>query len=182
MWSKGYQYQIDALLELRKTPHWDKLHFIWVGTGFMVEKFTTMIKMFRMDDRVHIIGARQDVPDLLDSADVFVHPSQFEGMPLAVMEAMAKGLPVIATAVSGTPEAIHDSGFLLPDPIWGPIAPVLGRTISWLAESEQLRKETGESAHKRAEQYFRLDTMVNNYLTLVAALVARRKRQLLAHG
>lgn len=175
--NKGFQYQIDTLIELRKTPHWENLHFIWAGTGTMTDKFKTMIKMFRMDDRVHMLGARHDVPDLLDSADLFVLPSQFEGMPLAIMEAMAKGLPVVATAVGGTSEAIHDSGFLLPDPIWGPIAPVLGRTISWLAESEPLRTETGESAHKRAEQYFRLDTMVNNYLTLVAALVARRKRE-----
>ncbi|MFK7801961.1 MAG: glycosyltransferase family 4 protein [Anaerolineae bacterium] len=175
--SKGYQYQMDALLELRKSSCWDKLHFVWVGEGFMEEKLRRMVKILRMENQVHFLGARQDVPDLLDSADIFVLPSQFEGMPLAVMEAMAKGLPVVATAVSGTPEAIDEAGFLLPDPIWGPIAPVLSRTISWLAESEQLRTETGDAAHKRAEQYFRLDTMINNYLTLVAALVARQKRR-----
>ena len=173
--SKGYQFQIDALLELRKTPYWEKLHFVWVGSGFMADRLVELIDLHHLANKVRILGSRQDVPDLFDSADVFVLPSQFEGMPLTVMEAMAKRLPVVATAVSGTPEAIHNSGFLLPDPIWGPISPVLARTIRWLAESEQLRREMGESAHKRAEQYFRLDTMVNNYLTLVAALFARRK-------
>lgn len=174
--SKGYQYQMDALVELRKSACWDNLHFVWVGEGFMEEKLKRMVKMLNMDDKVHFLGARSDVPDLMDSADIFVLPSQFEGMPLAVMEAMAKGLPVVATAVSGTPEAVDEAGLLIPDPIWGPIAPVLSRSISWLAESDQLRTETGAAAHKRAEQYFRLDTMVNNYLTLVAALVARQKR------
>ena len=58
--------------------------------------------------RVHLLGKRPDVPDLLAAADLFVLPSHFEGLPLSVLEAMGAGLPVVATRVSGTSEAVAD--------------------------------------------------------------------------
>ena len=66
-------------------------------------------------DSVEFLGHRSDVPDLLRGATVFVRPSTLEGMPLTVLEAMATGLPVIATRVGGTPELITDgeNGFLI---------------------------------------------------------------------
>ena len=55
-------------------------------------------------DAVHFLGQRQDVPDLLNAMDIFVLPSYSEGVSLALLEAMAAGLPVIATAVGASPK------------------------------------------------------------------------------
>ena len=67
-------------------------------------------------DAVHFLGQRQDVPDLLNAMDIFVLPSYSEGVSLALLEAMAAGLPVIATAVGGLPEVVTDgdNGLLIP--------------------------------------------------------------------
>ncbi|MEM8859061.1 MAG: glycosyltransferase family 4 protein [Chloroflexota bacterium] len=173
--SKGYQYQLDALVELKKRQKLDNLHFVWVGHGYAEDRIKRMVKLLGMSSQVHFLGARQDVPDLLDSADMFILPSQFEGMPLVILEAMAKGLPVIATEVSGTPEAIGDAGFLLPDPVWGEIAPILANQIRWLAEKPAVRQQMGATARKRAERYFRLETMTNTYLTILHGLLNRQK-------
>ena len=67
-------------------------------------------------DAVHFLGQRRDVPDLLNAMDVFVLPSYSEGVSLALLEAMAAGRPVIATAVGGLPEVVTDgdTGLLIP--------------------------------------------------------------------
>ncbi|MFT7584168.1 MAG: glycosyltransferase involved in cell wall biosynthesis [Cellvibrionaceae bacterium] len=180
--SKGYQHQIDAIVELRKSSIWENLHFIWVGQGLMEKEFANIIKLLRVDDRIHILNTCQDIPALMDSSDIFILPSQSGGMPLAIMEAMAKGLPIIATVVGGTSELVNESGFLLPNPTSTPIKLTLSKAIFWLADSSEVRAEMGTSARKRADQYFRNDTMVSNYLVLISALLARQKRLEIAYG
>jgi glycosyltransferase involved in cell wall biosynthesis len=65
-------------------------------------------------ERVHLLGVRTDLPELLSACDVFAMASEWEGHPLALMEAMAAGLPVVATAVGGVPEIVGDAGLLCP--------------------------------------------------------------------
>jgi glycosyltransferase involved in cell wall biosynthesis len=69
-----------------------------------------------LGDRVQLLGYRTDVRDLLAAADLFVLASAFEGLPVSIMEAMSAGLPVVATAVGGVPEAVEDgvTGLLVP--------------------------------------------------------------------
>ena len=69
-----------------------------------------------MAKAVQFLGLRHDVPELMRQASIFVRPSTLEGMPLTVLEAMASGLPVIATPVGGTPELVEDgvNGYLVP--------------------------------------------------------------------
>jgi glycosyltransferase involved in cell wall biosynthesis len=64
--------------------------------------------------RVHLLGVRSDLPELLSSCDVFALASDWEGHPIAVMEAMAAGLPIVATSVGGVPEIVADAGVLVP--------------------------------------------------------------------
>ncbi len=63
---------------------------------------------------VHLLGVRTDLPELLSAADVFALASNWEGHPIAAMEALAAGLPTVATAVGGVPEIIGDAGVLVP--------------------------------------------------------------------
>ena len=169
--SKGYQYQLDALARLRGWDRWSDLHFVWAGEGDMSPRLGMLSRLVGGGEHVHLIGLRNDVPDLLDAADIFVVPSQYEGMPLGVLEAMAKGLPVVATAVAGTPEALGGTGFLLPDPAEALVVEPLAAAIRELAVDADLRRASGEAARERAAQQFTLARMEASYLDLFGRLL-----------
>lgn len=164
---KGYQYQVAALKHLRESPAWPSLRFVWVGDGTLADQLRGLAARLRLDGKLHFLSRRDDVPDLLDAADLFVLPSMYEGMPLAVLEAMAKRLPVIATAVSGTPEALDGTGCLLPPPRRDPAFPqVLAAAIERLALDPAERHAMGAAAYARADTCFRESRMVERYLRL----------------
>jgi glycosyltransferase involved in cell wall biosynthesis len=83
-------------------------HFLWIGTGPLEQPMREAVRRQGLDRYIRLLGQRDDVPDLLSAADLFVLPSRFEGLPLALLEAMAARLPVVATRVCGTTEAIRD--------------------------------------------------------------------------
>jgi glycosyltransferase involved in cell wall biosynthesis len=102
-------------------------------------------------DRFHVLGWRRDVPDLLAAADVLVLTSRFEGLPIAVLRAMAAGLPVVATAVDGTPEAVADgeSGLLLRPGDVGALADHLVR----LGRDPSRRRAMGHAGRARSAAF-----------------------------
>jgi glycosyltransferase involved in cell wall biosynthesis len=121
---------------------------------------------------VHVLGERGDIPDLLDGCDGVVLTSEFEGMPLAVMEAMARGKPVAATAVSGIPEALGPTGRLLPDPLLDgeATAAVLADVlVEWHADPVG-RCEAGVAGRERAGRLFREARMVAEYVDLMRSM------------
>lgn len=170
--SKGYQYQVAAIRHLRESPVWESLRFLWVGGGGLAAQMPGLLDRLRVRDKFSLLSSRDDVADLLDAADLFVLPSLFEGMPLAILEAMAKGLPVIASAVSGTPEALDDTGRLLPVPPRDPAFPqALASTIERLALDPAERDALGAAARARADACFRESRMVDRYLALAARAI-----------
>lgn len=168
---KGFQYQLDAIVKLKQTPAWLKLYIIWAGEGTLKAELAEAIEREGVGNRVKLLGQRWDIADWLDAADIFVLPSEHEGMPLAIMEAMAKGLPVVATAVSGIPEELGDTGKLLPDPTLNSQATIdqLVATLQAWVENPQQRRSLGEAAKQRAAQLFTLDRMVRETIALVEA-------------
>jgi glycosyltransferase involved in cell wall biosynthesis len=166
---KGYQFLIKAIRELRTRPAGSRLHFIWIGSGSMESRLRAMIDRIGATREIHLIGRTSRVQDYLDAADMFVLSSMFEGMPVSVMEAMARGLPVAATAVSGTPEELGTTGHLLPDPAVdeaGTIASLVDVLERW-AVDESLRQEIGMECRRRAEKMFTRGRMIADYLHLV---------------
>lgn len=115
-------------------------------------------------DRVHILLQRSDVPDLQAAADIFVMPSLWEGLPLAVLEAMVAGNPIVASRTSGIPEAVTEGqeGRLVPP---GDAA-ALAEALRGLIESPELRREMGARAGRRGRAEFTISAMANNYLRL----------------
>src|SRR5262249_14938518 len=113
---KGFSIQLAAIERLRDSPVWSNLAFAWAGSGKQFQELADVLRKRGLTASVKLIGHRWDVEDWLDAADMFVLPSFAEGMPLAVIEAMAKGLPVAASIVSGLPEELGSTGQLLPDP------------------------------------------------------------------
>jgi glycosyltransferase involved in cell wall biosynthesis len=100
-------------------------------------------------------------------------PSEVEGMPLSVMEAMAKGLPIAATAISGIPEELGETGQLLPDPNLDPEATVrsLVETIQTWAVDADLRDRIGRASRERAVRMFREEQMLECYVKLIQGVI-----------
>jgi glycosyltransferase involved in cell wall biosynthesis/predicted O-methyltransferase YrrM len=178
---KGYQYQIEAIKQLLHSQVWSKLYFVWAGAGIfkpqLEAEFKEIVKQLNISDKVIFLGQVSNVSDWLNAADIFVFPSQLEGMPLCVMEAMAKGLPVIASAVSGIPEELGDTGKLLSDPKVNPQATVqeLVVAIEEWANNSNLREYAGQACKQRAEKMFTEERMITETVKLI-------KNALLPHG
>ncbi|MDP2902560.1 MAG: TIGR03088 family PEP-CTERM/XrtA system glycosyltransferase [Methylovulum sp.] len=141
-----------------------KLQLLIVGDGELLPQLQTYVHEHQLQDCVHLLGARTDVADILKDFDVFVLPSLAEGIALTLLEAMASGLPVIATKVGGNPEII-DSG------INGQLVPVrneqaLADGIANYLDNAQLRQQHGAAARSKVEQAFSLQAMARNYLNL----------------
>ena len=98
------------------------IHALIVGGGRRIDEVKALAASLGLAGVVHFLGPRPDVPDLLNAMDIFVLPSYSEGLSLALLEAMAAGKPVIATAVGGTPEVVTDgdNGLLIPPRDAGP--------------------------------------------------------------
>jgi glycosyltransferase involved in cell wall biosynthesis len=146
---KGHRYLVEALRssELRNAP----LHAVLVGDGPLREAIHEDARGAGVLDRLHFVGNRSDVPSVLAAADAFVLPSLWEGLPMALLEAMAAGLPLVATAVAGTRQVVTDGrhGLLVPPGDSSALASALGR----LKRDPELRDRLGASArgHVRAE-------------------------------
>lgn len=172
---KGHQYLLEAIQQLKQTDVWEKLYFLWAGTGTgdrysnIESQLKESVRKLGVTDRVKFLGQRSDIPDLLTASDIFVFPSKAEGMPLSVMEAMAKGLPVIASAVSGIPEELGDTGKLLPDPNHEPQGTVreLVDTIQAWAADTSLRTSVGRACQQRAAKMFKEERMLAEHIAMI---------------
>ena len=182
---KGHRYQIEAIKQLQQSPVWSKLYFVWAGTGegsadnVEIELRET-IKELGVSDRVKSIGQRWDILDWLDASDIFILTSLADAAPsLAVMEAMAKGLPVVATAVGGIPEGLGDTGKLLPDPNTDPegTARELAKTVEAWAMNPELRHQIGQACKQRAEKVFKEERMLAESIEAIEKALLGDDRQ-----
>jgi glycosyltransferase involved in cell wall biosynthesis len=103
---KGHAYLVEAAAAV--VPRFPELHILLVGNGEHEGEVRTQVRLIGLSDRIHFLGSRRDVPDILKASDSFVLPSLWEGLPVALIEAMASVLPIIATRVSGTNQVMVD--------------------------------------------------------------------------
>src|SRR5262245_25614198 len=111
---KGHRHLLDAAARIERTK--PGVHWVLVGAGELETPLREQARALGLESRVRFTGWRDDVPDVLAVADVFVLPSENEGFGRVVVEAMAMARPVVATAVGGVPEIVRDgeTGVLVP--------------------------------------------------------------------
>ena len=138
------------------------------GDGPLETALRTQIDRLGLAGAVRLLGRRSDVPDLMAASDLFVLPSLFEGLPLAVLEAMAAGLPVVATAVGGTDEAVVDE-------VTGRLvrpgdAAALATAITACLSDPAMASAFGAAARARFRTVFTARRMANETAALYSSL------------
>ena len=168
---KGHEYLVRALHEL-KGETTDFLALL-VGDGPLREKLQGLVQKLGLEEQVRFLGSRdrEEIPKILSITDIFVLPSLLEGLPTVVIEAMAAGCPVVATAVAGTPEVVIDgkTGFL----VNSRDSEALAQEIAQLLKDPLLRQKMGETGVRRVEEHFALEKMVRSYEALYRDLMSR---------
>lgn len=126
-----------------------------------------------LNGRVVFTGDSANVPELLSAADVFVLSSRGEGMSNTLLEAMASGLPAVASRVGGNPEVVEEgrTAFLFP----AGDSNALANHLRVLQKDEELRARFGESGRRRVAETFQMERMVSEYRKLYLDLAARRQ-------
>jgi glycosyltransferase involved in cell wall biosynthesis len=155
---KGHAVLIDALATLRDRAGW---RLAIAGRGEEEPRLRAQAATASIGDRVHLLGFRDDVADILAAGDVFTMPSLSEGLPLALVEGMSFGLPVVVTGVGGVPEVVTDGveGLIVPPSDPGALATALAE----LLQNASRRQQMGAAARTRAVRDYALSTMADRY-------------------
>jgi glycosyltransferase involved in cell wall biosynthesis len=149
---KGHPELIQASVEIPEAI------FAFVGDGPERASLEEQVRNLKLEDRILFFGFRHDIQNWLSACDVFVLPSLYEGLPIAILEAMAAGKPVIATAIPGTDEAVIQgrTGYLVPPQDSGSLAAAIR---SMLADPA-LRKRMGQVGKEMVMKKFSVKAMV----------------------
>ncbi len=172
---KLHTIQVHAMRLLAAQKGLPRVECVWLGEGELRPQLEQEIAQHGLQDRFHLVGQQSDVRPWLEAADCFTLTSQSEGMPLAISEAMARELPVAATAVSGIPEQLADTGALLPSPEKDAAGAVKQLAATWAkwARDPAGRRSLGGRARTRAETVFREASMVRATRAVLEAAVSR---------
>ncbi|WP_082490608.1 glycosyltransferase [Aureimonas sp. Leaf454] len=169
---KGHRHLLAALPAVL-ARHPDAL-LLLVGTGPLHDEIAGAASEMGLDGSVVRLGGRDDVPDLLDAADLLVLPSLFEGLPLVVLEAMAAGLPVVATDVAGTQEAVvaGETGWLVPPADPAALAAAITEAFDDLPEA----RARGDAGRERFERHFQASRMAEATFDLYRAALPQERQ------
>lgn len=147
---KGHADLLAALTALR-TQH-PGFVCLLVGDGELRPQIESEVDRLGLREHVRLLGQRADVPRLLAALDAFVLPSHAEGLPIALLEAMAMSLPCVSTAVGSVPSVITDGVDGLLVPAGQPAR--LAEAMAWLAADPLLRQRLGQAARRTIEARF----------------------------
>ena len=164
---KGQHHLLRACAQVR-AGHPEPMRLILVGTGDAEPHLRELAAQLCLSESVTFTGflSREEMPSVYREADVFVLPSQQEGMSIALLEAMASGLPVIVTDTGGTAELVSQgqNGEIVP---WGDV-PALTRALQVIQQAAAgLRRRMGEESRRRAMQ-FGWPVLATRYIELCA--------------
>lgn len=165
MWPQKRYKDLIWAAELMKSAR-DDTHFVIVGDGPQRWRLERFIRQIQLEDRMHLLGERTDVPQILRALDLFWIGSGYEGQSNAVLEAMQAGLPVIASDIPGNRDLVvpNETGYLVPVGDRAEFA----RKAHWLLNQNDERRRMGETGRRRIAEEFTIEKMVNRYRELYA--------------
>lgn len=168
-WKKGYEHAIAAAALLRE--RFPELRFDVVGDGPLRAQLERQVRDAGLEGTVRFLGERRDVPDLMRRFDCFVLSSVIEGMPNALLEAMALGRPVVTTSAGGSAEVVVDgeSGLVVPPGD----ATALAGAIARILDDPALARELGAQGERRVREHFSLEAMLRAIDDLYRTQLAR---------
>lgn len=171
---KGYKYLIKAIPQVIK--EFPRLKLLIIGGGGVPsetteEEIKSLVKTLGLKNKVKFLGWREDIGRILAMCDLFVLPSLWEGFGLSNVEAMAAGIPVVATKVDAIPEVVSDgeTGILVPPKHSGALA----NAIITLLEDPEKMKKMGQAGKKRAFTLFSAKRMVKDYEKLYRSILSK---------
>jgi N-acetyl-alpha-D-glucosaminyl L-malate synthase BshA len=143
-----------------------------VGDGPERERIRALVRALELGEHVHFDGEQVDLPGVYRASDVLLLPSQTESFGLVALEAMACGVPVVASRVGGLPEVVTDGETGLLAPV-GDVAQMAEQVVRLLTDDD-FHARAARAARRRVEEHFQLHTMVDQYEALYRRLIARR--------
>lgn len=157
---KDHLLLINALSQLEQ-GNW---HLEFVGDGPLLDQAVKKVELLGLTQHITFSGACNDVAKRLEQADVFLLISNWEGLPLTILEAMRAGLPVIASSVGGVPEAVIDNqtGYLVPRAD----VEALTQAIQKILNNEDIRLLLGEAGREKFDEEFMFDSMLSKTLNI----------------
>lgn len=168
---KGHRILIDALNtpDLKKT-HW---HLYIVGEGPERGRLNNLVDHYGMTDKVTFLGRREDIPELLSKMDLFILPSLKEGLPMALLEAMAAGKPVIATRVGDVAEVLNspDVGKLVVPNDFQELSKAIFSAINDII----WRQRAGGLAKRVVQEKFSSQAMAIRYAYLYDSILLKKR-------
>lgn len=168
--AKGLEYLIDAVLHLK--DKYKKLKLIIIGNGSIINDLKDNTRKNKVHKHVIFTGERRDIPDILSCIDIFVMPSVAEGLPNALLEAMAMGKPVVATKVGGIPEVIQNgiNGLLVPPHDAGSLA----EAIISLIDNDNLAKKIGQASREFILEHYSIRSTVHKWQSLYISILEKK--------
>ncbi len=169
----GYRKGLFDLIECGRyiCEKYQDVNFIIAGDGMLKDDLQMKVRELKLESRFIFKGhiSKTELIHLYQNATIHVLPSHYEGLPTVILEAMACGLPVVATAISGNLDVIENyrNGLLVP-----PKSPIeLAKAISILLENENLRLDLGKAARKTIEEKFTWDIISTKILQCYESLI-----------
>lgn len=168
-WGKGHRELFAAMVLIRAHQ---PVHCLVIGGGRRQDEMAGLVRDLGLTDAVTFVGQREDVPDLLAAADIFVLPSHSEGVSRSLLEAMAMGLPVVVSQAGGSPEVVQDgvNGLLIP--VKDPAA--LAQAVLRLLAQPGWARQLGQAAAQDVAAHFSLDRLGQELNNLYGQLVKEK--------
>lgn len=163
---KAHTVLVDALAQLSRRDATLKWRLAIAGTGTEKERIESLAAEHQVRDRVHLLGYRADIGDILAAGDVWAMTSLSEGLPLALVEAMFAAKPIVASNVGGIPEVVTDdvNALLVPPNDASSLTDALQRLFA----DRALRERLAFAGKRHAEAHYGIDKMVDAYERLYA--------------
>ena len=157
----------SSILDQKSQPH----HVVVVGAGDELPHLANLADNLGVSEFTHFLGERNDVYNLLAAADAFAIPSLSEGISMSILEAMAAGLPIIATKVGGNPELVQSghTGYLVP--VENPLA--FSEAMELIINNMDSARLIGDNARRVCQEKFSAQKMVEGYLKVYAQALNR---------